>query len=80
MKWSVGKELYYRDVIESNVTSSILPHTYGTIEKIEEGVFGGTRPLQYVDLQDLRIIHGIFCMGRNILYFPEVPLLMGELR
>ena len=59
MKWSVGKELYYRDVIESNVTSSILPHTYGTIEKIEEGVFGGTRPLQYVDLQDLRIIHGI---------------------
>ncbi len=34
-------------------------HEFGTIEEIKEGDFGGVRPLEYVDLNGVRIIHGI---------------------
>ncbi len=34
-------------------------HEFGTIEEIKEGDFGGVRPLKYVDLNGVRIIHGI---------------------
>ena len=34
-------------------------HSYGTIKEIKEGYFGGVRPLKYVDLDGIRIIHGI---------------------
>lgn len=34
-------------------------HEFGTIEEIREGVFGGVKPLKYVDLNGVRIIHGI---------------------
>ena len=60
MKWYVGKELYSRDIIDSNITG--FPpddYVFGTIEEIKEGDFGGVRPLVYVDLEGGRIIHGI---------------------
>ena len=34
-------------------------HPYGTIEEIKEGVFGGVKPLKYVDLNGVRIVQGI---------------------
>ena len=58
-EWYKGKELSYRGIVESNVTSFFPPHKYGIIENIKEGVFGGVKPLKYVDLDDFRIIHGI---------------------
>ena len=59
MKWSIGKELYYRDVVESNMTNYPVSHKYGMIEEIKEGAFGGDKTLQYVDLNGVRIIYGI---------------------
>ena len=58
-EWYKGKELSYRGIVESNVTSFFPPHKYGIIDNIKEGVFGGVKPLKYVDLDDVRIIHGI---------------------
>lgn len=49
--WSVGKALYFEDIMMSNTTS--LPRyygCYGIINEIKEGSFGGVRPLKYVDL------------------------------
>ena len=34
-------------------------HDYGIIEEIKEGNFGGVRPLNYVDIEGVRIIQGI---------------------
>ena len=34
-------------------------HEFGVIEEIKEGDFGGVRPLKYVDMNGIRIIHGI---------------------
>ena len=49
--WSVGKGLYYEDIIMSNTTSLVHPCLYyGVIDEIKEGNFGGIRPLKYVDL------------------------------
>ena len=58
-EWYKGKELSYTGIVESNVTSFFPPHKYGIIDNIKEGVFGGVKPLKYVDLDDVRIIHGI---------------------
>ena len=58
-EWYKGKELSYTGIGESNVTSFFPPHKYGIIDNIKEGVFGGVKPLKYVDLDDVRIIHGI---------------------
>ena len=38
---------------------SDIRHPYGTIEEIKERDFGGTKPLKYVDLDGIRIVHGI---------------------
>lgn len=59
MKWYVGKELYYSDIIESNITSTFSEKMYGVIEEIKEGYFGGEKLLKYVDLSSVRIIQGI---------------------
>ena len=49
--WSVGKGLYFDDILLSNVTDSYCYHYYfGIINEIKEGDFGGVRPLKYVDL------------------------------
>ena len=49
--WSVGKGLYFDDILLSNVTDSYCYHYYfGIISEIKEGDFGGVRPLKYVDL------------------------------
>ena len=49
--WSVGKVLYYADIIESSWTSIFQNiYVYGIIDEIKEGYFGGVRPLKYVDL------------------------------
>ena len=49
--WSVGKGLYFEDILMSNVTDSYCYHYYfGIINEIKEGDFGGVRPLKYVDL------------------------------
>ena len=54
--WSIGKELSYQNIIPSHSSAY---HSYGTIEEIKEGDFGGVRPLKYVDLGGMRIIQGI---------------------
>ena len=49
--WSVGKGLYYTDILYSNTTSIGQRYNYyGIIDEIKEGYFGGVRPLKYVDL------------------------------
>jgi len=49
--WSVGKGLYYRDIMESNSTGEYPYYFFfGVIKEIKEGDFGGVRPLKYVDL------------------------------
>ncbi len=49
--WSVGKGIYYRDIIESNKTGGFPYYFFfGVINEIKEGDFGGVRPLKYVDL------------------------------
>ena len=49
--WSIGKRLYYEDILESNTTSLLIfRFHYGIIDEIKEGYFGGVRPLKYVDL------------------------------
>ena len=58
--WSVGKGLYYENILMQN-TTSISPHqyNYGIVDEIKEGNFGGVKPLKYVDLNGRRIIQGI---------------------
>ncbi|MBR5728885.1 MAG: leucine-rich repeat protein [Prevotella sp.] len=49
--WSVGKGLYFEDIMMSNTT--VIPRSrwfYGIIDEIKEGSFGGVRPLKFVDL------------------------------
>ena len=49
--WSVGKGIYYEDIVSSNApTIPIYYCYYGIIDEIKEGDFGGVRPLKYVDL------------------------------
>ena len=49
--WSVGKGIYYEDILLSNTTTEYPYHYYyGIIDEIKEGQFGGVRPLKYVDL------------------------------
>ena len=48
--WSIGKGVYYTDIILSNTTSSVGSHFYyGIINELKEGDFGGIRLLKYVD-------------------------------
>lgn len=49
--WSVGKGIYFEDIMYSNTTG--IPRYYcyyGIIDEIKEGDFGGVRPLKYVDM------------------------------
>lgn len=49
--WSIGKGIYFEDIMYSNTTG--IPRYYeyyGIIDEIHEGNFGGVRPLKYVDL------------------------------
>jgi len=49
--WSVGKGLYFTDILMSNTTYVVRYECYyGIINEIKEGNFGGVRPLKYVDL------------------------------
>ena len=49
--WSIGKGIYFEDILSSNTTSITHPRFYyGIIGEIKEGDFGGVRPLKYVDL------------------------------
>ena len=49
--WSVGKGIYYENIVSSNApTIPIYYCYYGIIDEIKEGDFGGVRPLKYVDL------------------------------
>lgn len=50
--WSIGKGLFFEDLLRSNLTGSFYSDNlfYGIIDEIKEGYFGGVRPLKYVDL------------------------------
>ena len=50
--WSVGKGIYFENLLRSNLTGSFYSDYlyYGIIDEIKEGYFGGVRPLKYVDL------------------------------
>lgn len=50
--WSVGKGIYFEDILYSNTTG--IPRYYcyyGIIDEIKEGFFGGARLLTYADLK-----------------------------
>ena len=59
--WTVGMTLHYQDIEEANVPSipAVGMEKYGMVEDIKTGMFGGVRPLSYVDLNGVRIIRGI---------------------
>ena len=49
--WSVGEGLYYQDLTQEQMTGIVsYRFYYGVIDEIQEGYFGGVRPLKYVDL------------------------------
>lgn len=49
--WSIGKGLYYENILQCNTTDMQSYHLYyGIIDEIKDADFGGVRPLQYVDL------------------------------
>ena len=50
--WSLGTELYYQEIVEASATCypPCGMYYYGVIKEINEGDFGGVRPLKYVDL------------------------------
>ncbi len=49
--WSVGKGLYYQDIVQEQTTYIVrYEFYYGIIDEIKEGYFGGVRQLRYVDL------------------------------
>ncbi len=52
--WKEGELLWHQNVRRNGDTC-----TYGTIEEIKTGDFGGTEPQTYVDLTGTRIIRGI---------------------
>ena len=54
--WSVGKGIYYENILGNNVTSSSPRFYYGIIGEIKEGDFGGVRPLKYVDLNGKALV------------------------
>ncbi len=59
--WSVGKMLVFRDLLSYMVTYIYPPDAFdfGVIEEIKEGYFGGVHPLNYADVNGVRIIQGI---------------------
>jgi hypothetical protein len=49
--WSVGKGLYYQDIVQEQTTYIVrYEFYYGIIDEIKEGYFGGVRQLKYADL------------------------------
>ena len=59
--WEVGKMIEFKEILDANTTYLYPPGSFdfGRIEEIKEGTFGGVRPLNYVDLNGVRIIQGI---------------------
>ena len=52
--WSIGKGIYFEDILYSNTTG--IPRYYcyyGIIDEIKEDYFGGICPLKYVDLDGI---------------------------
>ena len=64
--WSVGKGLYYEDILESNTTSEYPYHFYyGIIDEIKEGIFGGVCSLKYVDLNGKAPVNPSYYSGNR---------------
>ena len=59
--WREGYILSYQTIDGANIPSlpAVGIKDYGTISEIREGYFGGENLLKYVDLNGIRIIHGI---------------------
>lgn len=59
--WEKGNVLRYQSIKGANIPSipAVGIKDYGTISDIKEGYFGGENLLKYVDLNGIRIIHGI---------------------
>ena len=59
--WREGYMLSYQTIDGANIPSlpAVGIKDYGTITEIKEGYFGGEKLLKYVDLNGIRIIHGI---------------------
>lgn len=59
--WREGYILSYQTIDGANIPSlpAVGIKDYGTISEIKEGYFGGENLLKYVDLNGIRIIHGI---------------------
>ncbi|MBQ8968586.1 MAG: hypothetical protein IJ064_02470 [Bacteroidaceae bacterium] len=57
--WYAGLVLYCFSIANANTTGIYDTHKFGTIKEINEGYFGGVKPLKYVDLNGVRIIQGI---------------------
>ena len=76
--WYMGLTLYSQTIENAQSTGSFTYswHKFGTIEEIKEQNFGGVKSLQYVDLDGVRIIHGLGVTEWNdgeCLFGPAAP-------
>ena len=60
-EWEVGTMITFKDILSANATALFPPGTFdfGVVEEINEGDFGGVRPLKYSDVKGVRMIQGI---------------------
>ena len=63
--WKTGKELYFESFSWDHLITGIFkPQKYGTIEEVKTGNFGGTRNLEYININstwtgEAKLIRGI---------------------
>ena len=59
--WNLGTTVRFVDILSNNTTGIYPPNQFdfGKIEEINEGSFGGIKPLKYTDVNGVRIIQGI---------------------
>ncbi len=57
--WRVGMPISFIDILSTTYDHNSETAVFGIIEEINEGNFGGVRPLNYTDVNGVRIIQGI---------------------
>ena len=60
-EWEVGTMIRFKDILSANATA-IFPKDlfdFGIVEEVNEGDFGGVRPLKYSDVKGVRMVQGI---------------------
>ena len=57
--WRVGMPISFIDILSTTYDHNSETAVFGIIEEINEGNFGGVRPLSYTDVNGVRFIQGI---------------------